>query len=183
MAKVFVVYGPRGAGKTSATVRLGEALTDLGIGVGGFFQRVVHDDLERRGYDLVSMHDRTNTLMLARPGGTEKPGESAVCSYSFSQDALAMGRNWLENDSKTDRVLVLDEISKLEVRGEGHASALRWALTLSNDTLLLLSVRGDQLFYVLEAFGFDDSIVGYMEVPVDDVEMSTHATRIAHILE
>jgi len=41
-------------------------------------------------------------------------------------------------------VLVIDEISKLEVRGEGHAPALRWALALDDSKLLLLSVRADQ---------------------------------------
>ena len=183
MAKVFVVYGPRGAGKTSATVQLGEAIARRGIGVGGFFQRVVHDELERRGYDLVGMHDRSETLPLARPGGEEKAGSAAVCTFSFSQQALEDGKRWLQRDGASDRVLVMDEISKLEVRGEGHASALRWAMGLSDETLLLLSVRGDQLFYVVEAFGLEEHLVGYMEIPVSDEKISVQAERIVSALQ
>jgi len=102
--------------------------------------------------------------------GEEQAGLNAVCSFSFSEAALAEGRGWLESDALVDRVLVLDEISKLEVRGFGHSEALRWALGLGDDVVLLLSVRGDQLYYVVEEFGLEELVLGYLEIPVGEEE-------------
>lgn len=177
-AKVFVVYGPRGAGKTTTVVRLAELLAAQGIAVGGYFQRVTTDDQGRRGYDLVRVADRTQTLALARPGAVEQPGTSTVCSFAFDQGAFAQGLQWLQRDCASAQVLVLDEISKLEVRGEGHAGALRWCLGLDSTKLLLLSVRGDQLFYVVEAFGLDERIAGYLEIPAGQEAIGEQVRQI-----
>ncbi len=182
MARVFLIYGPRGAGKTTATLKLAERLVHKGVGVGGYYQRSTQDELERRGYDLVSMRDPGRTLPLARPGGQESPGTSVICSFSFYQDSFATALGWLQQDAVTSDALVLDEVSKLEVRGEGHAQALRWALTLGDDKLLLLSVRGDQLFYVVEAFDLGSQVTGYLEVPATDAELEDWATRLAGVV-
>ena len=66
MAEVVLVYGPPGAGKTRATLRLAELLAARGWRVGGFFQRVTADALDRRGYDLVRLIDRAEVIALAR---------------------------------------------------------------------------------------------------------------------
>ncbi len=179
MAKVFLVYGTRGAGKTTATLTVADGLAHRGIAVGGYFQQSTTDDLERRGYDLVRVGDRTQTVPLARPGGTEQAGTSAVCTFSFSQESFAAGLGWLQQDAPACRVLVLDEISKLEVRGEGHAQALRWALGLGEETLLLLSVRGDQLFYVMEAFALEAHVAGYLELPAEPSQLREQIDQLA----
>jgi hypothetical protein len=60
--------------------------------------------------------------------------------------------------------MVMDEISKLEAAAVGHADTLRKAL----ETLripLVLSVRGDQLFYVVEKFRLEDYVAGSLEIP------------------
>jgi len=182
MARVFLIYGSRGAGKTTTTLTLAERLLHKGIGVGGYYQRTTTDDLERRGYDLVSVRDAKRTLPLARPGGQESPGTSAICSFSFYRDSFAAALGWLQHDAAACRALVIDEVSKLEVRGEGHAQALRWALTLGDDKLLLLSVRGDQLFYVVDAFDLGSQVAGYLEIPATDAEVEDWAAQLARLV-
>lgn len=68
---------------------------------------------------------RSQSAALARQDGAEAFGSSAVCALSFSQEAFRAELEWLLRDSEVARRLVVDEISKLEVRGEGHAQALR----------------------------------------------------------
>jgi nucleoside-triphosphatase THEP1 len=182
MANVFLVYGARGAGKTTAALQLADELARRGINVGGYFQRTTTDELDRRGYDLVRVRDRNQTLPLARPGGVEHPGTSTVCSFSFSQEAFSAGLEWLKQDAPSARVLVIDEISKLEARGEGHAQALRWSLDLDDETLLLLSVRGDQLFYVVEAFALMDRVAGYLEIPAASGEIAAQAEQLVNTI-
>ncbi len=181
MVKVFLVYGPRGAGKTTATLELADELARRGVIVGGYFQRPISDELDRRGYDLVRVRDRDQVLPLAR-GTAEKPGTSRVCSFIFSNAAFREGFAWLKEDALSARVLVIDEISKLEVKGEGHAQALDWALGLAEHRILLLSVRADQLFYVVEAFGLEDRIAGYLELPALPDDLERHASRLASLL-
>ena len=171
MAGVVIVYGPVGTGKTTSAVRLGELLRARGRRVGGFFQRARTDDLERRSYDLVRFAQRSAVVELARPGNLPKATQSTVCSFVFSPAALAAGRAWLEEDAAWADVLLIDEVSKLEVAGDGHCEAVRWALSLPADRLVVLSIRADQLTYAVEKFDLADRIRGYIELPASDAQL------------
>jgi nucleoside-triphosphatase THEP1 len=177
MARVVVVYGPRGAGKTTTTLRLAERFASQGLRVGGFFQRATTDTLGRRGYELVRYIDRAQMISLAQPG--VRPDEEAgSCSFVFARDALAAGFAWLREDAAWADVLVIDEVSKFEVAGEGHEHALRWALALPADRLLLLSVRADQLVAVVEQFALMSRLCGEVELPVTDAQLDEFARRL-----
>ena len=180
MAGVVVVYGPPGAGKTTATLRLADLLAARGLRVGGFFQRTTVDALEHRGYDLVRFADHSQVIALARPGvRRDETADATVCSYVFSDDALATGWEWLREDAARAHALVIDEVSKLEVAGQGHCAAVRWALSLPADLLVLLSVRADQLAYAVERFDLADRIRGYIELPATDAELEEMAERLS----
>lgn len=179
MAEVVVVYGPQGSGKTAATLRLAELLEARGRRVGGFFQRATVDGLDRRGYDLVRFGHRSEAIALARPGARrDETAQSTVCSFVFSRDALDAGLTWLRADAAWAGVLVIDEVSKLEVAGDGHYESIRWALALPADILLLLSVRADQLVYAVEKFELVDHIRGDVELPATDAELEALAHRL-----
>ena len=179
MADVVVLYGPPGVGKHAATLRLAELLAARGLRVGGFFQQATGDDPDRRSYDLVRFADRTQAIALARPGvQRDEAAESCVCSLVFSRDALATGLTWLREDATWADVLVIDEISKLEVAGDGHYESVRWALSLPPSTLLLLSVRADQLTYAVEKFDLVDRIRGYLELPATDEQIEDLAQSL-----
>ena len=176
-----MVYGPPGAGKTTATLRFAERLRARGLRVGGFHQRATVDELERRGYDLVRLPDGTEVLPLARPGSTQGEGSVAtICSFLFSREAFARGLEWLRADAPKVDALVIDEVSKLEVAGDGHCEAVRWAVSLDHPVLVVLSVRADQLFYVVDKFELEDRVSGYLELPVTDHEIDALAQRLGN---
>jgi nucleoside-triphosphatase THEP1 len=138
------------------------------------------DALDRRSYDLVRLADPTQAIALARPQGrSDESAPSSVCSLVFSRDALATGLAWLREDAAWADVLVIDEVSKLEVAGDGHCDALRWALTLPPDTLLLLSVRADQLVYAVETFDLAERIRGDVELPATEEQLASLARHLA----
>lgn len=134
-----------------------EALTAAGLRLAGFLQ-------ERHGAGGEGRH----TLLrlggqgtpkrhaLARESATADQGELAFCSYAFSADAFALARQWVEEDLPRAEVVVIDGVSKLEAGGGGHALALAHAL--ASDRLVVLRVREDQLFAVVERFALDDAV-------------------------
>ncbi|MBI3786619.1 MAG: DUF2478 domain-containing protein [Deltaproteobacteria bacterium] len=180
-SNVVIVYGPPHAGRTTAVLRLCDLLAEHGLRIGGFFQRALVDDQDRRGYDLVHLANRSETTTLARPAAAhDSDSASAVCSFVFSPAGLATGRAWLAADAATANVLVIDEVSKLEVAGGGHCEAVQTALALPADRTVLLSVRADELTYVVEKFDLADRIRGYIELPATEEQLALLARRLVN---
>jgi nucleoside-triphosphatase THEP1 len=150
MARWALIVGDKGQGKTSLALQVVAGLRSAGVPVAGFVQRGVHEDDGRRvGYDLVRLADH-QVLPLARSGKVPREGEEAFCSHVFDLEAFAAALRWLHEDGAAARVLVLDEISKLESAGRGHAAAVRAALALPGPCVVVLCVRAEALFGVVE---------------------------------
>lgn len=182
MASVVLVYGPKGAGKTTTTLHLADSLVRAGVRVGGFYQRKTCDHLDRRGYELVRFGREENvTLATQQQAPADGAQDQTICSFCFRAASFAQGRQWIEDDAAWAQVLVLDEIGKLEAKGEGHADALLAALQMPT-SMLLLSVRADQLYYVVERFGLDDKVLDYLELPADDQAPQELVKRIVQAL-
>ena len=174
MASIALVYGPKGAGKTSTTLQLAESLSAAGLAVGGFYQRPTRDAQGRPGYDLVRFADRNLFVPLARYGETaDESKEANICSFLFATEAFDLGLSWLRQDAVRTSVIVIDEVSKLEVSGKGHAASVHFALSLPPNQVVVLSVRGDQLFYVVERFGIDGNVVADLEIPASPDRLHT----------
>ncbi|MCC6555689.1 MAG: DUF2478 domain-containing protein [Polyangiaceae bacterium] len=151
-----LVLGGKGTGKSATALRVAARLEERGISVAGFVQEGVEEEGDRVAYRLRRL-GRDAALVLARRGAAARgPSEETFCSFVFDNDAFTAARRWLEEDAPRARALVLDEISKLEAAGKGHHDAV--AAALGGGGLTVLSVRADQLFYVMERFGLDEPV-------------------------
>jgi nucleoside-triphosphatase THEP1 len=156
MSNWALLVGGKGQGKSTAARRVAERLAELGVGVAGFFQQAVEEDGVRVGYRL-RRFGREDALHVAWLGSaTRRPEEELFCAHVFDNGAFATARRWLSEDAPSARVLVLDEVSKLEVAAKGHHDAV--VAALGTDRLVVLAVRAEQLFYVVERFGLDDPV-------------------------
>lgn len=165
MARWAAIIGARGTGKSTHASHVVELLRARGVRVGGFLQMGVVDELERKSYDLHRL-STGDVLPLARPTtGAEVEGQTTYCSFSFVDDAFERARAWLDEELGRCPVIFVDEVSKLEVSGQGHHAAIRKALAADDATVVVLCVRADQLFYVVEAFGLEDDAAAVLEVP------------------
>lgn len=155
MARWALVVGPKGVGRSGLVREAVARLRARGITVGGFYQAPIDVDGARTGY-VVERATNGERAPLARSGTPAKTSEDLVCSFVFDRDGFDEARSWLDAD-RASEVLVVDELGKLEARGEGHAKALE--LALSTDRVLLLSVRADHLAQLVERYGiFDDAL-------------------------
>lgn len=116
-ARFVAVVGPPGAGKTTAVNALVDALVAKELTVGGVLQPPLEDeDGLRSGYDLRDL-SRGTQRPFARRRATERGFDFEKDGWSWAADRLA------EAKAKCD-VVIVDELGRLEARGEGHLPSL-----------------------------------------------------------
>lgn len=156
-----LLSGAKGTGKTTRLLAVVERLRARGVRVGG----VVQEGVEpagggapaegRSGYVAREVDGAARLVIarLARASDDQDPEAQRVCSFAFDAHALAEARRWVARDAAECDVVVIDEVSKLELGRGGHHDAILAAL--AGRALTLLCVRADQLFGVMERFGLD----------------------------
>lgn len=126
---VFLFHGPKFSGKSLLVEKLAARLSSDGIRVTGFFQRGIFDEEGRKtGHDIVLL-----------PKGESRPIASRSIEsseWSFFDEAFTVAAESIEEDAD---LCVIDEIGRLELKGEGHRRALDRAMVL--DTPILIVVR------------------------------------------
>jgi nucleoside-triphosphatase THEP1 len=163
MVRWALLVGEKGKDKAGALARLAAALVARGLVVGGVAQEPI---VEKGPEDVIQGGERVGyrarrigtdeSVPLARRGGAPRPGEDAFCSFVFERDGFLAARRWLAEDGSRADVIIVDEVSKLEVAGAGHHDAV--LEVLRGRALPLLVVRADQLFAVMERFGLDEPL-------------------------
>lgn len=177
MARWALLTGPKGSGKSTQALEVIRQLRESGLRVEGFVQAGTIDELERKGFDLLRLRNEER-LHLARPGSEEKSGEEAFCSFLFQQSAFEVACNWVLEDGPGADVIVVDEVSKLEAAGKGHHDAIVWGLGRDDVRVMMLCVRADQLFYVMERFGLEEEPFAMIEVPAEAPALQQFAEAI-----
>lgn len=118
--------------------------------VAGFVQRRRQEG-DGAVIDLVRLA-RPEAVVLGRPR-VQVPTPDG-CSFAFDAGAFALGHLWLAQDAPAATVLVLDEISRLELLGKGHHAALAWALAQAapKSPAVLFTARADRLSDVVTCY-------------------------------
>jgi len=148
---------PPGARPGDGIAALVDALAGRGLRLAGFRQS---RDLAggRRRY-LLHRVGATDRAELGRRGGGAGTGEHEFCNCVFRDDAFPTAHAWLAADAPGADLVVLDELSRLEATGGGHAPAI--ALALASPAVSLLSVRADRLAALMERFGLDQPLAAF----------------------
>jgi len=134
-AKVFMITGSVGGGKTTFLKGLIEFLRVNGINPGGIISERIQDGAITTGYDVVNIEtgERKPFLRQNDEAGPERIGRFSVCS-----EGLETGRTILE--SVTAGIVIIDEVGMLEIDNRGWAPAIGELLS-RHDITLLISVR------------------------------------------
>lgn len=162
MTRWALLSAVKGTAKTSFLLDLVARLRAAGVRVGGVLQEGLQGpDDQRDGYVARELAGdaRATVGRKARAGDDARADAQLVCSYAFDANALATARAWIERDAASCELVIVDEVSKLEVARGGHHDAVLAAL--AGPALPLLSVRADQLFAVMERFGLGEPVASF----------------------
>ncbi|MCL2725597.1 MAG: DUF2478 domain-containing protein [Polyangiaceae bacterium] len=173
-----LIVGGKGTGKSTTAARVADMLTSRGIAVGGVIQEAVHENGERIAYRAHRVGNSKSGVIIARrgapPEGAKTNALREFCSLVFDDDAFATAGTWVRQAMSACDIVIVDEVSKLEVSGGGHHDAIRDAL--AGHALAILVVRADQLFAVVEKFELEDAVAD-LEVG-DDGALETFVDAI-----
>ncbi|MCC7385172.1 MAG: DUF2478 domain-containing protein [Deltaproteobacteria bacterium] len=176
MSPFALLVLPRGPERAVWLREVADRLARQGSRVGGFVQHVV--DPETRARVLQRLSDGAE-IPLGRRGQVRDPTlEEVHCSFVFERRAFEVARAWLIEDAGTADVLVIDELGKVESAREGHFETAAWALASDLPAVVLLSVRGDQLFALADALGLDRDAVAILDATAPDPNLGAFVEAV-----
>lgn len=174
-----LISGAKGTRKSETATRLAELLGARGLTVGGVVQQSTHESDDRVLYRARRLGEPPLVIPLARrgspPEGARPEAACTFCSFVFDRDAFTEAGGWIREAAAHADVVVIDEVSKLEVSRGGHHDAI--AAALGERALVVLVVRADQLFAVVERFELEDA-VATLELG-DDADVEGFADVVA----
>lgn len=130
---LFAVTGDIGSGKTSFLIALFETAEQAGLQAGGFVQkRVDVSGKLANAYDIV----RLRTGETKRIATRDSSGQ-----FVFDETAFATALAWIEDDLRTAKLIMLDEIGLIESEGRGHAKTLACLLEQTTPLVVCMSLR------------------------------------------
>lgn len=135
------IEGPPQSGKTRCLLALVAALKEAGHSVGGIAQPAVHQSDERVGYRLLDVESGETSTFAERvnPSAPAAAGRR----YQFEPTAFTRSRDLLKRAVLEHPIVCVDELGRLEARGQGHLPGLQQALLQKQPRVLLATVRAD----------------------------------------
>lgn len=151
-ARILVLSGASGCGKTSLCAQVVEMAKAQGLAVGGVLTSPRLDGGRKVGLDVQDLHTGRSWPLAERAAATDGPSTGG---WHFHAAALEAGRQALQQ-AVPCHLLVVDELGPLElVRGEGWRVALE-VLAAGQFRLALAVVRPALVRRFCELLGAPD---------------------------
>ncbi|MEZ5021528.1 MAG: nucleoside-triphosphatase, partial [Bacteroidales bacterium] len=142
-------------GKTAWLAKLSGLLTEKGVRVGGLLALRIVEDEKTTGYDVSDISTGKRTPFL-RHTGSETMG---VERFTMDDAGFIAGRNALDPANNLDnRVMIVDEVGPLELRGRGWSEVLG-ALLQETRATVIIAVRKTLTEAVIDRFGLEGAQV------------------------
>lgn len=126
------IIGDPDSGKTSTLLKIVELLKKEPLfQVGGFFQKKQIDTEGCIEYILVSVSNKE----ITKVGSKSKKG-----GFCFNKGVWSMAQNLIQKEINKANIIVIDELGRLESKGEGHLSYLLPYIS-SNNRIWIFTIR------------------------------------------
>ncbi len=149
--KIFIITGSVGEGKTTQIQKITETLKNQNISTGGILSPRIIENGITTGYDIVDIMTNERAAFLRKTDDEKSP---KIGSYSILSEGIQKGCEAL-NKSLNNKVVVIDEVGRLELNNEGWAENIKYLLNSSKSNLIL-SVRDRFMEEVIERWNLKD---------------------------
>jgi nucleoside-triphosphatase THEP1 len=121
-ARVLIITGAQGEGKSTLVGTLARAAREAGLSLGGLQAPGFWEMGRRSGFDAVDLGGGERRPLCRTEGPGDWPSQGP---FRFSPEGLAFGRQALDAALRRDPdVVIVDEVGPLELRGEGWSAGL-----------------------------------------------------------
>jgi len=154
--RAILVTGDLRCGKTTLVETCLAYLEGRDVRIAGILAKGLWKDDLRTGFDLVNLADTSVTPLARR---RSRPDPSRKMMFDFLEDGIKAGDRALDpRICGPADLVVVDEVGKLEARGEGWAAHIS-ALLAIDGPLFLLVCRLDCLQRIQNVFGLQKALV------------------------
>jgi nucleoside-triphosphatase len=150
---IFIITGSVGEGKTTFLLQVIEVLHEGNIRTAGIYSKRVMDNNKTVGYNIVNIKSGEEETFLRQDS---KRKQQTIGQFTIILEGFRKGLTALkpENNSEAD-VVIIDEVGRLELSGEGWAKAIEDLIRTSQNHLILV-VRDSFVNQVIETWGFEN---------------------------
>lgn len=154
--KIFFVTGSLGAGKTGYAKNLSDLLRQKNISVGGILsERVMREGLTI-GYDIVNIETCEREVFLRQD---ESTGPDKIGRFKIFPEGLSAGNRILASLVQSEKeVIIIDEVGKLELEGNGWNGMLKRFLK-GRGKIIIISARDKFTDDIKREFDIKDAVV------------------------
>lgn len=131
---IFVLTGDVHSGKTTSLKKMIEIWQKENVLIDGYLSRVVLENQDIIGYDLVDLKDERSIPFIRRK---EEEGWERIGSYFFIPRGLSRAKGIILRGRKAD-ILVVDEVGPLELTGKGIWPALEKIVFMPKPDFILV---------------------------------------------
>jgi nucleoside-triphosphatase THEP1 len=160
--KIYIITGKIGSGKTTLIKKLIQKFQFEKIPVSGIYSARILENGITTGYYVVNISTGEAETFL-REFGDEN--QQRIGKFYIDSKGVQKGNEILMNSQS--KLIIIDEIGKLELEDRGWAHSLEQLVTDSKSNLLL-SVRKEVLHEVTEKFKISPEIIFNVEVEKDE---------------
>ena len=169
ISRPILIVGAISAGKTSTGLRLLSMLRRSGIRVGGFLAPRILEGDETIGYSLIDLS--TNAT---HPFAGLESSDVRIGRFFISSSDLATADHIVASAVREASVVMIDEVGRLELNGQGHAPAVRRLLASRPEVIPILLVRDELVDAVVRAFDIENPLV-FQASDIRNVERTSAA--------
>ena len=149
----IVITGGIQSGKSSLAWRLMEELRQLSIPMAGFIAKATWKGNQRQGFNLFDL--KTETMTPLAKWMTWEGEHASRMPYTFLQEGVNAGQQALKFENcKHAKVIMVDELGKMELKGKGWASFIPPLLKLEN-TIHIWVIREALVSSICRIWPFD----------------------------
>jgi len=153
-AAIAIITGEKSSGKTKFLTETATTLRENGIDVGGVYTKKIRENDEITAYLIVNVATGEEYPFLQK---NELESELRIGAFSIDAEGLEFGKKNIVK-SFDSRVLMIDEIGKLEMSGGGWHNELN-LLPLEKQLYILLSIRQEFVEDVIEKWSLHPAAI------------------------